>query len=72
MNAFNPNDNTKQANISVIVTSAGVIRTYATAPTSVTANDTQIATTAWVNSKMQVVSALPANPDPNVFYFIPE
>lgn len=24
------------------------------------------------NSKMQVVSALPANPDPNVFYFIPE
>ena len=37
-----------------------------------TANDTQAATTAWFNSKMQVVSALPANPDPNVFYFIPE
>lgn len=36
-----------------------------------TANDTQAATTAWFNSKMQVVSALPANPDPNVFYFIP-
>ena len=39
---------------------------------ALTANDTQAATTAWVNSKMQVVSALPANPDPNVFYFIPE
>ena len=36
------------------------------------ANDTQAATTAWFNSKMQVVSVLPANPDPNVFYFIPE
>lgn len=36
-----------------------------------TANNTQAATTAWFNSKMQVVSALPANPDPNVFYFIP-
>lgn len=42
-------------------------------PTPVAAaNDTQAATTAWFNAKMQVVSALPANPDPNVFYFIPE
>ena len=32
----------------------------------------EIITAAWFNSKMQVVSALPANPDPNVFYFIPE
>lgn len=31
-----------------------------------------IVTTSWFNTKMQVVSALPANPDPNVFYFIPE
>lgn len=30
-----------------------------------------IVTTSWFNQKMQVVSALPANPDPNVFYFIP-
>lgn len=43
------------------------------APTpAANANDTQVATTAWFNSKMQVVSALPANPDPNIFYFIPE
>ena len=38
---------------------------------ALTANNTQVATTAWVNSKMQVVSALPANPNANVFYFIP-
>lgn len=31
----------------------------------------EIVTAAWVDSKMQVVSALPANPNPNVFYFIP-
>ena len=37
-----------------------------------TANNTQAATTAWFNAKMQVVSALPANPDSNVFCFIPE
>lgn len=43
------------------------------APTpAVNANDTQVATTAWFNSKMQVVSALPAAPNANVFYFIPE
>lgn len=45
---------------------------YALAPTpSVADNNQQIATTAYVNAKFQVVSALPANPDPNVFYFIP-
>lgn len=38
---------------------------------TLTANNTQAATTAWFNSKMKVVSVLPANPDPNVFYFIP-
>ena len=32
----------------------------------------EIVTAAWFNSKMQVVSALPAAPDANVFYFIPE
>lgn len=29
-------------------------------------------TAAWVNNKFKVVSTLPAEPDPNVFYFIPE
>lgn len=40
-----------------------------TPPVGVTGEE--IVTAAWFNSKMQVVSALPANPDPNVFYFIP-
>ena len=30
------------------------------------------ATKQWVNQKFQVVSALPALPDPDVYYFIPE
>lgn len=46
---------------------------YTSAPTPATSNNsTQIATTAYVNSKFQVVSALPANPDANVWYAIPE
>lgn len=32
----------------------------------------EIVTAGWFNSKMKVVSALPAAPDVNVFYFIPE
>ena len=43
---------------------------YAPTP-PVNSNGASVTTTAWFNSKMQVVSALPANPDPNVFYFIP-
>lgn len=43
------------------------------APTPPTGdNSSNIATTAYVNTKFQVVSALPANPDANTFYFIPE
>ena len=49
---------------------AGCASVYAPTP-AVNANDTQVATTAWFNSKMQVVSTLPVNSDPNVFYFIP-
>lgn len=41
-----------------------------TPPVGVTGEE--IATTGWFNAKMQIVSVLPANPDPNVFYFIPE
>jgi len=45
---------------------------YTHAPTpAVSSNNTNIATTAYVNNKFQVVSALPASPDSNVFYFIP-
>lgn len=45
--------------------------THAPTP-SVSSNNTNIATTAYVNTKFQVVSALPASPDPDTYYFIPE
>lgn len=41
------------------------------APTpEISDNSTKIATTAWFNQKIQVVSTLPANPDSNVYYFV--
>ena len=49
----------------------GTISTYAPTP-SVASNNTNIATTAYINTKFQTVSVLPANPDVNVYYFIPE
>ena len=46
---------------------------FGIAPTPPVASvGTVIVTAGWFNAKMQVVSALPANPDSNVFYFIPE
>ena len=39
---------------------------------TVSDNSNKVATTAYINAKFQVVSALPANPDANVYYFIPE
>ncbi len=35
-------------------------------------SSTKSATTAYVNNKFKKVSALPANPDANTYYFIPE
>ena len=52
------------------VTSDGTPISYTkTPPVFVTGEE--IVTGGWFNSKMQVVSALPANTNPNVFYFIP-
>ncbi len=57
--------------IRVTVTPEGVPTSYTiTPPVGVTGEE--IVTAGWFNSKMQVVSALPAEPDPSVFYFIPE
>lgn len=59
------------ASLKSVATSDG--NTFAMAPTPpVGFSGDEIVTAGWFNSKMQVVSALPANPDPNVFYFIPE
>ena len=55
----------------VNITPDGIPTSYTkTPPVGVTGEE--IATAGWFNTKMQVVSALPAEPDPNVFYFIPE
>lgn len=35
-------------------------------------NSTKVATTAYIETKFKVVSALPAFPDSNTYYFIPE
>ena len=62
-----------QSKVSVVVPLSGTTGAYAMAPTPpVNATNDNIVTAGWFNSKMQVVSALPANPDPNVFYFIPD
>lgn len=59
------------ATVRSVVTSDG--NTFAMAPTpSIGVTGEEITTAGWFNSKMQVVSALPAEPDPNVFYFIPD
>lgn len=62
-----------QPRISVFVPLSGTTGAYAIAPTPpVNADNNNIVTAGWFNSKMQVVSTLPATPDTNVFYFIPE
>ena len=59
------------AEVAVSIRKDGTIGTYAPTP-NISSNGTEIATTAYVNTKFQVVSTLPANPDSNVYYFIPE
>lgn len=56
--------------ISCSVDKSGNISTAAPTP-AVADNSTKIATTNYVNQKIQLVSALPSSPNANVFYFIP-
>ena len=58
--------------ISCGVDNEGNIYTSAPTPSSPADNSTQIATTAWVNTKIQFVNALPASPVNGVLYLIPE
>ena len=61
----------KEGALGVRITADGT--TFGIAPTPpVGVAGREITTAGWFNSKMRVVSALPAEPDPNVFYFIPE
>ena len=57
--------------IAIVINDNGTVATVAPTP-PISDNSTQIATTAFVNNKFQIVSTLPAEPDPNVFYYIPE
>lgn len=51
INAYHPNDNTKNGNISVMVDDNGVAKTSCTKPTDTTSTGSQqIATVGWVNS----------------------
>lgn len=67
---YTSNANGVSAVISCLVDKSGNISTAAPTP-AVSSNNTQIATTNYVNKKIQLVSALPSSPDANVFYFIP-
>lgn len=59
------------ASVRIAVTSDG--NAFATAPTpSDDATGDEIATAGWVNSKIQLVNELPANPVAGVLYCIPE
>ncbi len=64
---FDQNTSTKNITFSL----AGCENVFVPTPAS-NANDTQAATTAWVNSKIQLVNELPANPVAGVLYCIPE
>ena len=57
--------------IVVIVDAKGNVSTYAPTPAT-TENNNQIATTAFVNNKLQVVDSLPSSPTAGVFYFVKE
>lgn len=61
----------QDAKISISTSADGTFSTNVPTP-PISDNGGQIATTAWVNNKFQKVSTLPAQPDPNVTYLIPE
>jgi hypothetical protein len=71
LRAYSPNNETDFAQISIWYPPTGDPYTYAPTPAT-SDNSTKIATTAYINAKFLVVTELPANPDPNTFYFIKE
>lgn len=64
----------KQATLQKIDTSLTKLNSgmpISTPTPAVATNDTTVATTNYVNQKVQLVSALPSSPNANIFYFIP-
>lgn len=62
----------KYSFLKAILNADGTAKSHAPTPVSVTANDNQIATTAWFNKKCQVVSELPVSLESGVYYFVKE
>ena len=71
LNTYGPNDNWSSQPLTLRVFSDGYSVAYAPTP-YVNAYGNEIATAAYINTKFQVVSALPASPNPDTYYFIPE
>ena len=65
------NNNNNNVQIGVYYNADGTA--YATCPTPAISDDSnKIVTTEWFNDKLVLVNELPANPDSNVWYAIPE
>jgi hypothetical protein len=71
LNTYGSNGNWSSHPLQLRVFPDGYTVAYAPTPYN-NSYGNEIATAAYVNNKFQVVSTLPANPDSNVFYFIPE
>ena len=56
--------------ISVSIPDSGRPKVTSNVTPTLDSNNNELVTTSWINSKFQVVSALPQNPDSNVFYFV--
>lgn len=70
--AYKPEQSsTTTSSMGIIYPASGDPYTYAPTP-AVGDDSTKIATTEYINDKFVVVNSLPATPDPDVFYFIPE
>ena len=67
----NSSSDTASASLGISYPASGDPYTSAPTPT-VSDNSTKIATTAYINTKFKKVSTLPASPNANTFYFIPE
>lgn len=70
-NVYSPNGNWASQALELMIDANGNVSAFAPIP-PINDNGTRISTTAWVNTKFQVVSTLPASPNADVFYYIPE
>lgn len=67
----NVNGSDVYGQLKISSTADGQVLSYAPTP-DIAASSTEILNAAWFNQKFQKVSVLPANPNENIFYLIPE